>query len=127
MSFKIATRKQKKLRILLSASSGSGKTLGALLIAQGIEPNSEKIFVIDSEHESATLYAGETKWKTDGFNHGNLNAPFTPESYIAKIEEAEAAGATVIILDSITHEWSGQGGCLEIHSKHGGTFQDWGM
>jgi len=32
----------------------------------------------------------------------------------------------VIIIDSITHEWDGKGGCLEIVEKLGGRYQDWG-
>ena len=30
-----------------------------------------------------------------------------------------------IIIDSITHEWQGDGGCLQIHDQLGGRFQDW--
>src|SRR5690606_7349829 len=28
-------------------------------------------------------------------------------------------------IDSITHEWQGKGGCLQIHEQLGGRFQDW--
>jgi hypothetical protein len=30
-----------------------------------------------------------------------------------------------LIIDSISHEWDGVGGCLDIHAKLGGKFQDW--
>ncbi|MBS7321112.1 MAG: AAA family ATPase, partial [Myroides sp.] len=30
-----------------------------------------------------------------------------------------------IIIDSISHEWQGKGGCLEIHEMLGGRFNDW--
>lgn len=123
MSFiiKKASKQAKKLRILLSASSGSGKTYGALLIANGITDNWDKVCVIDTERDSASIYSdfGE-------FNVISLDAPYTPERFIDAISAAEDAGMEVIVIDSITHEWSGQGGCLDLHSKLGGTFQDWG-
>jgi len=31
----------------------------------------------------------------------------------------------VIIIDSITHEWDGKGGCLDIQNAAGGRYQDW--
>ena len=31
----------------------------------------------------------------------------------------------VIIIDSISQEWQGKGGCLQIHEQLGGRFQDW--
>lgn len=118
---KKASKKAKKLRILFSASSGSGKTYGALLLAYGICKDWGKICVIDTERDSASLYADLGDFYTI-----TLNAPYTPQRYIAAIKAAEDSGAEVIIVDSITHEWSGEGGCLELHSKLGGSFQDWG-
>lgn len=117
---KKASKKAKKLRILLSASSGSGKTYGALLIAKGLVKNWSKVCVIDTERDSASLYAdfGE-------YNTLNLQKPYTPERYIEAITYAEQAGMEVIIVDSITHEWNGPGGCLEIQADLGGKFQDW--
>ena len=44
----------------------------------------------------------------------SLTAPYHPQRYIDAIHECEEAGMEVIIIDSITHEWSGVGGCLEI-------------
>jgi hypothetical protein len=124
MSFilKKASKQAKKLRILLSASSGSGKTYGSLLIANGITGDWSKICVIDTERDSASIYSdlGE-------FNTIPLDAPYTPERYIQAITVAEEAGMEVIIIDSITHEWSGSGGCLDMHNRLGGKFQDWGI
>jgi len=31
----------------------------------------------------------------------------------------------ILVLDSISHEWQGEGGCLQIHEQLGGRFQDW--
>ena len=53
-------------------------------------------------------------------------APFSPEKYIEAIKTCEKAGMEVLIIDSITHEWDGKGGCLEIVESLGGKYQDWG-
>lgn len=104
--FKKAERKQAKLRLALSGPSGSGKTTGALLIAKGI---GGKIAVLDTERGSASLCADLCD-----FDVVELGPPYTPESYINIIREAERAGYSTLIVDSITHEWNGQGGILEI-------------
>jgi hypothetical protein len=45
---------------------------------------------------------------------------------VQAIKACEKAGMEVIIIDSITHEWDGKGGCLEIVESLGGKYQDWG-
>lgn len=104
--FKKAERKQAKLRLALSGPSGSGKTTGALLIAKGI---GGRVAVLDTERGSASLYADLCD-----FDVVELGPPYTPERYVEVIREAERAGYTTLVLDSITHEWNGQGGILEI-------------
>lgn len=115
-----ATRQKAKIRLGLSAVSGGGKTYSALLIAYGITNDWSKIAVIDTENNSADLYAhlGE-------YSVLPLSAPYTPERYIDAIKECEGAGMEVIIIDSITHEWDGKGGCLQIQEQLGGKYQDW--
>lgn len=112
-----ATRKKAKIRLGLSAVSGGGKTVSALLIAYGMVGDWDKIAVIDTESESADLYANHTL--PNGTRIGEflvrpLSSPYTPERYIEAIKECEQAGIEVIIVDSITHEWDGKGGCLEL-------------
>lgn len=114
-----ATKSKSKLRIGLAGTSGSGKTYSALLLASGLTDWS-KICVIDTENGSADLYDS-----LGGYNVITLTSPFTPERYIEAIKAAENAGMEVIIVDSITHEWDGEGGCLDSHTKLGGKFQDW--
>lgn len=112
LQFKKATRSLSRLRLAISGASGSGKTYSALLLAKGL---GGKIAVVDTERGSASLYAG-----LDGmpdFDVLDLGAPFAPESYIEAIHAAESAGYDVLIIDSITHEWSGVGGCLELNEK----------
>lgn len=104
-----ASRKKAKIRLGLSGVAGGGKTYSALLIGHGMCKDWSKIALIDTENGSGDLYChlGE-------YNVLPLYAPFTPEKYTAAIKECEAAGMEVIIIDSITHEWDGKGGCLEI-------------
>lgn len=104
--FQKAERHKAKLRLALSGPSGSGKTLGALLIAKGI---GGKVAVLDTERGSASLYADVMN-----FDVVNLDPPYEPERYIEVIRAAEQAGYDVLVIDSITHEWKGQGGMLEI-------------
>jgi hypothetical protein len=120
MHLRKATRKKAKIRLGLSAVSGGGKTYSALLIAKGICGDWSKIAIIDSENSSADLYA-----HLGDFNVLPLSAPFPPEKYIEAIKTCEKAGMEVIIVDSITHEWDGKGGCLEIVESLGGKYQDW--
>ena len=107
MEFKKAARKQAKLRLAISGPSGSGKTWGALKIAKGL---GGKIALIDTERGSASLYSDITEFDTL-----DLNPPFSPERYIEALKAAEKAGYETVIIDSISHEWTGSGGCLEIN------------
>jgi hypothetical protein len=106
MKFRKAQRSAAKLRLLLESPSGGGKTFGALTIAKGM---GGRVVVIDTENGSSDRYD-----KQFDFEVGDLKPPFTPEAYIAAIKEAEREGYDIIIVDSITHEWSGEGGCLEL-------------
>lgn len=101
-----AKRSATKLRLLLTGPSGSGKTWGALQIAKGL---GGKTVVIDTEEGSSDLYD-----HLHDFDVIDLRPPFTPERYIEAIKAAEDAGYEVIIVDSVTHCWSGTGGCLEL-------------
>ncbi|RTL55972.1 MAG: AAA family ATPase [Sphingobacteriales bacterium] len=112
MQLQKAIRYQSKIKLSLSGPSGSGKTYSALLLAHGLCGDWNKIAVLDSENYSAALYA-----HLGAFNVVNLNEPFTPEQYIQAIDLCERSGIEVIIIDSITHEWNGKGGCLDIHER----------
>ncbi|WP_051286275.1 AAA family ATPase [Salinimicrobium terrae] len=120
MKLQQAQRSQVKLRIGLSGPSGYGKTYSALLLAFGVTQDWSKIAVIDTENNSASLYS-----HLGGYNVLPLEEPYTPSRYIQAIKICQEAGMEVIIVDSISHEWSGKGGCLEMHEQLGGRFQDW--
>jgi hypothetical protein len=120
MKLQKAERNQVKLRLGLSGASGFGKSYSALLLAYGITNDWTKIAIIDTENNSASLYS-----HLGDFNVLSLNEPYAPERYIQAIEVCEKEEIEVVIIDSITHEWSGKGGCLELHEQLGGRFQDW--
>src|SRR4030042_1297621 len=121
MDLRKAERKQAKIKMGLQGPSGSGKTYSALLIGYGLSNDWSKIAVIDTENHSADLYAHLGNYKVL-----NLAKPFTPETYIEAVEVCEKAGMEVIIIDSISAEWEGQGGILEIHGNMtGNTFTNW--
>jgi hypothetical protein len=111
VEFKPAQRRRAKLRLAVAGPSGSGKTYSALLLASGITSWS-KVAVIDSENGSAELYAhlGEYSVLT-------LEPPYTPEKYIEAIKTAEQRGFEVIIIDSLSHAWNGEGGILDQQGK----------
>lgn len=111
ITFKQATRDKIGLLFGLAGASGSGKTFSALRLAKGIAGNDGKIAVIDTE-------AGRAKHYADKFDflHGDFLPPFEPERYVEAIRAAEDAGATVIVIDSMSHEWNGEGGCADIQA-----------
>ena len=93
-----AKRKKAKLKLGISAPSGGGKTLSALFIAYGMlkekypEMSNEdiwnKVVVVDSENESASLYAEDKRVgvQIGEFNVINVAPPFTPSELIDAIK-----------------------------------------
>src|SRR6476661_4204777 len=118
-----ATKRRAKLRLGMSGPAGSGKTYSALLIAGGL---GGRIGLIDTEHGSGDLYADLLP---DGYDVLQLTPPFTPARYIEAIHALEDAGVQTIIVDSLTHAWTGEGGSLDrqgkIADKSGNSWQAW--
>jgi len=111
MEFKTAQRRRAKLRLAIAGPSGSGKTYSSLVVASGIT-SWAKIAVIDSENASAELYAN-----LGGYSVLTIEAPYDPQKYIDAIHIAEQAGFEVIIIDSLSHAWNGEGGILDQQGK----------
>ena len=120
MKLEQASRKRVKLRLNIASPSGFGKTYSSLLIAYGITNDWQRIAVIDTENDSASLYSHLGEYKTL-----TLNPPHSPARYIEAIKTCENAGIHVIIIDSVTHVWKGQEGLLEYQNALGGRYQDW--
>lgn len=122
MQLQKASRKKAKMKLALQGPSGSGKSIGALLIAFGLCGNWSKIAVIDTENSSADLYA-----HLGDYNTIAIGPPFSPEKFIQAVKLCEDSRMEVIIIDSVSHEWDGTGGILDIHSNMAGnSFTNWG-
>ena len=105
--FRPAKRENVGLIIGLAGASGSGKTYTAMRLASGI--SGDKPFaVIDTEAGRAKHYAEQFR-----FDHGDLKPPFRPDAYTEAIKAADAAGYPVIVVDSASHVWAGEGGILD--------------
>ena len=106
-----ATKCRAKLRLGMSGPAGSGKTYSALLIAHGL---GGRIGMIDTEHGSGDLYADLLP---EGYDVLQLTPPFTPARYVEAMHALEQAGVDTIIIDSLSHAWSGEGGSLDRHGR----------
>lgn len=119
--FTRAVKRQAKLKLAIAGPSGSGKTMSALRMAQAI---GKKIALIDTENGSASLYADRFQ-----FDVAILEPPFTTDKYIAAIEAAERSGYDVIIIDSASHAWAGEGGTLDkkaaLDARGGNNYTNW--
>ena len=105
--FRPARREDVGLLLGLNGGTGSGKTFTGMRLASGIAGD-RPFAVIDTEAGRAKHYAD-----TFRFDHGDLKPPFSPAAYSAAIAAADAAGYPVILVDSASHEWAGDGGVLD--------------
>lgn len=106
-----AKRGGSKAIIALAGTSGSGKTVTALKIARGMVNDPSEIGFLDTENKRGSLYADIL----DGaFMIGDLIPPFSPNRFNTAIKEFQDAGVKVLIIDSASHEWEGEGGCEDI-------------
>lgn len=102
---------QSKSVIGIAGKSGDGKTLTALYIARGMVDHPSEIGFLDTENKRGSLYADAL----DGpFMIGDLYPPFSPARYAAAIRQFQDSGVKVLVIDSVTHEWEGEGGCDDI-------------
>ena len=128
MGFKKAVREDIFVKVCTIAPSGGGKSYSTLRMATGFAKalskktgQEERIAYIGTEKSRDKYYANEFDYDID-----QIKKDYAPENYIDKIEDALDAGYKIIVIDSISHEWVGTGGCLEIHSKmSGNSYTNW--
>lgn len=111
VTFRPAKRENVGLWINLIGGTGSGKTFSGMRLASGIAGD-KPFAVIDTENRRALHYADQFK-----FDHAELAAPFLPETYVDAIVAADEANYPVIMLDSGSHVWAGDGGVLDWHEQ----------
>lgn len=129
MKFKAveAVREKIDVKIALMGASGSGKTFSAMELATGMLDEMEKIdgkrgriLLANTEGSRGKYYANEFKYDVV-----ELEPPFNPELFIDLINYAVDEKYSVLIIDSMSAEWEGRGGCLELQQQLGGKYQDW--
>ena len=117
--FRRALRTQSRIRLALVGPAGSGKTFTALRIATGLIEPGQRVAVIDTEHASSNLYADETNPDGGTFDFDVLDLAamdghgYRVEKYIRGLREAEIHGYPIVIIDSLSHAWAGEGGVLD--------------
>jgi hypothetical protein len=109
VSFRPAKREQIPLLLGVAGGTGSGKTYSALLLARGIT-GGQPFAIIDTENGRAKHYAD----LFPEMRHAEIHAPFRPEKYADAIVQG-ASEYPVVVVDSMSHEWAGDGGCLDWH------------
>ena len=128
-TIKRAERSQALLRLAFTGASFAGKTTASLLLAKGIinalvkagrlqASQNPQIGVIDTERKSAALYSHLVPFDTI-----ELAPPYSLERYTGALRALEAAKYPVIIIDQISHAWSGPGGLLS--TIKGENFNAW--
>lgn len=110
-----ASRDAVWLRAFLMGATGSGKSLGALILASGLFDGELQKSLINTEKGRGKLYADRYKFAYIGMDAGGV---YTPEAFCAAIDVAEekAAGG-VIVLDGVSPEWKAV--LTEVDSKFG--------
>ena len=105
--FKKAEKTQSRLRLALCGPAGSGKTYTSLALASELG----RVAVLDTERGSASKYADRF-----AFDVVELE-DYHPHKYCEVIREAARAGYDALVIDSLTHAWSGKGGALDLKDK----------
>lgn len=124
-----AKRTLAKVKLAIGGPSGSGKTMSSLLLAYGLVKAAhpeysdaecwDKICIIDTENGSASLYVNTSvgQYRTGEYYTIPMEPPYDFETYENSIHAAEQAGMEVIIVDSLSHLWVGEGGALDVQGK----------
>lgn len=137
MALKRAKRQMLRLAMALIGPSGSGKTVGGLILAYGMMkekyPDATEdhiwnlIGLVDTEHERSLIYEGMEKGGVmiGQFWHYDLKKPYSVDRYEHAIFEMKKQGVEVVVIDSISHAWQGEGGILDYHEESGKSYQSW--
>ena len=120
-----AVRRPTKARLAISGPSGSGKTWTALSIAEVLAPGG-RVLVVDTERGDDDQGAAELYADAFSFSVLEWPAPYDPRDLAITLDDLTAMPGVdrpdVVILDSASHFWRGQGGTLDIA---GGKFGGW--
>lgn len=119
-----AQRQRVFLKVAVTGPSGSGKTYSSLRLGFGLAGKDGKVAFVDTENGSGSLYAD-----LGSYDVMQITVPYTAQKYIAAIKDAVAAGYQVVIIDSLSHAWAGEGGILDQKTardaRGGNSFSNW--
>lgn len=124
--FTESVRDDTSLLIGVCGASGSGKTVTALRMAVGLAAG-EPIAFIDTEAGRARHYfptpsdkrtqAELLKERLFRVRYLDMRPPYSPGNIWSAIEAAIDIGAKVIVIDSMSDEWEGEGGLHQMHDE----------
>lgn len=116
-------REAAKLVLGLAATTGEGKTFSALQLALGLAGGDpSKVGLLDTENRRGSLYSDIF---SAPFLIGDLVPPFSPSRYTSALHQFAASGIEALVIDSMSHEWEGEGGCEEIAHNPAKRIADW--
>lgn len=123
----VAVRDNVKLKIGLAGPSGSGKTYSALQLAYGMTGDWSKVALADTENKSGKYYAHLGPWQHIPFDPEEFpQQTYHPDNWVKLIKFVEQDPTIdVLVLDSISHEWEGKGGCLDVIDGLNKGFAGW--
>lgn len=107
-TFVPAVREKTPAVFALAGPTGGGKTWTALELATGLAGD-KKIALISTEGRRDLYYADHFR-----FDRVGLEPPYTPTRFLAAMKAAQAAGYGVIIVDSFSDEYVGEGGLVDM-------------
>ncbi len=108
----VSAKDLKRPRYLIMGMIGmsmSGKTYSALELAVGL---GNRIALVETAGEQSDIYS-------EVFDYALLEfaPPYSPDRYMAVLDKADAYKPDVLIVDNVSEEWDGDGGCLELHAS----------
>lgn len=129
MQLKKAERKRQHLRIAITGVTGGGKTFTSLRIAHALAQGG-LVGVIDTENGSAQLYAGEPNPDGGVFEFvtidlAELRGKFSVDNYCEALAVMAREGVKVVVVDSLTHAWSAEGGVRDVVDRKENKFAGW--
>lgn len=118
MPFGKATFEPTRLRIGITGPSTSGKTGSALRLAAGLKGDGRVAFIdTDGMARFYALKAGETEDDTDerfDFDILELRGSYSPLRFIDAVSEAGKIGARVLVIDTLSAMYAGDGGMMAM-------------
>jgi hypothetical protein len=119
MEIRKATRSRRPLRIAVTGPTGGGKSYTALRLAHALCPTGKRVGLIDTENSSSSVYANAPNPDGGTFDFDVIDLSleqgrYSPTNYVNAINAFEKAGYPVLVIDSISHAWAGEGGVLYI-------------